>query len=182
MGKISNLLSKGMSENDKKELQQALTQLNHLNAKLTAKYTLANDLEHIKDGRTAAAKLIKSEIEQLRASINEVVQLKTELKLEIQNILSLKQKIDNFIQDIKQYRITNLFYLPINSEGKYAPHELGYIAVLDKTFSLPRSALNISQHVRSLNQFFSYLFTFKLSIHLCRFHDKVDRDQNICFS
>lgn len=101
MGKISNLLSKGMSENDKKELQQALTQLNHLNAKLTAKYTLANDLEHIKDGRTAAAKLIKSEIEQLRASINEVVQLKTELKLEIQNILSLKQKIDNFKETIE---------------------------------------------------------------------------------
>lgn len=93
-----------------------------------------------------------------------------------------QQKIDNFIQDIKQYRITNLFYLPIDSEGKYAPHEPGYIAVLDKTFSLPRSALDISQHVRSLNQFFSYLFTFKLSIHLCRFHDKVDRDQNICFS
>ena len=103
MGKISNLLSKGMSENDKKELQQALTQLNHLNAKLTAKYTLANDLEHIKDGRTAAAKLIKSEIEQLRASINEVVQLKTELKLEIQNILSLKQKIDNFKNKIEEF-------------------------------------------------------------------------------
>ena len=103
-------------------------------------------------------------------------------QLKLQQSGASQQKIDNFIQDIKQYRITNLFYLPINSEGKYAPHELGYIAVLDKTFSLPRTALNISQHVRSLNQFFSYLFTFKLSIHLCRFHDKVDRDQNICFS
>lgn len=101
MGKISNLLSKGMSENDKKELQQALTQLNHLNAKLTAKYTLANDLEHIKDGRTAAAKLIKTEIEQLKSSINEVDQLKTELKLEVQNILSLKQKIDDFKETIE---------------------------------------------------------------------------------
>ena len=87
------------------------------------------------------------------------------IQLKLQQSGASQQKIDNFIQDIKQYRITNLFYLPINSEGKYAPHELGYIAVLDKTFSLPRSALNISQHVRSLNQFFliflhlSFLFT-----------------------
>jgi hypothetical protein len=91
------------------------------------------------------------------------------------------QKISNVIRDIKQYKITNLFYLPIDSEGNYDPHGSGYVAVLDKTFSLPRHVLDISQHVRSLNQFFSYLFTFKLSIHLCRFHDKVDRDQNICF-
>lgn len=92
------------------------------------------------------------------------------------------QKINNFIEDIKKYRITNLFYLPIDSEGKYAPHGKGYVASLDKTFSLPRHLLHIDQHVKSLNQFFSYLFTFKLSINFCRFHDKVDRDENICFS
>ncbi|MEQ1448084.1 hypothetical protein ABLT89_14370 [Acinetobacter schindleri] len=104
----------------------------------------------------------------------------------IENILlangTSRQKVNNFIEDIKKYRITNLFYLPMDSEGKYAPHEKGYVVSLDKTFSLPRQFLNIEQHIKSLNQFFSYLFTFKLSIHFCRFHDKVDRDENICFS
>ena len=72
MGKLGNLILKGMSDSEKKELQQALSQLSQLNAKLTAKYTLVNDLELITDGRTAAARLIKPEIEQLRNSINEV--------------------------------------------------------------------------------------------------------------
>lgn len=81
-----------------------------------------------------------------------------------------------------QYKITNLFHLPIDSEGKYAPHEKGYIVQLDKAFYLPRSLLDIRQHIRSLNQFFSYLFTFQISVNLCRFHDKVDRDENVCFS
>lgn len=101
MGKLGNLISKGMSDSEKKELQQALSQLSQLNAKLTAKYTLANDLELITDGRTAAARLIKTEIEQLRDSINEVAQLKIELKTEIQNILILKQQVDSFKQMIE---------------------------------------------------------------------------------
>ena len=90
-----------MSDSEKKELQQALSQLSQLNAKLTAKYTLVNDLELITDGRTAAARLIKPEIEQLRNSINEVAQLKIELKTEIQNILILKQQVDSFKQMIE---------------------------------------------------------------------------------
>ena len=109
------------------------------------------------------------------------------LSLEKYEILLLKkginqQKIESFIDNVKKYRITNLFYLPIDENGKYSPHGKGYIVSLDKAFSLPRQALDINQHIRSLNQFFSYLFSFQISVNLCRFHDKVDRDQNICFS
>ena len=93
-----------------------------------------------------------------------------------------EQELKNFNQNLMQYKITNLFHLPIDSEGKYAPHEKGYIIQLDKAFYLPRSLLDIRQHIRSLNQFFSYLFTFQISVNLCRFHDKVDRDENVCFS
>lgn len=91
-----------------------------------------------------------------------------------------KERVDQFILSLKKYQITNLFHLPIDENGAYEPHGKGYIVTLDKAFSLPRNLLDVKQHMRSLNQFFSYLFTFQLSLHLCRFHDKVDRNQNIC--
>lgn len=93
-----------------------------------------------------------------------------------------EDELKSFNQNLMQYKITNLFHLPIDSNGKYAPHEKGYIVQLDKAYSLPRIVLDIKQHIRSLNQFFSYLFTFQISVNLCRFHDKVDRDDNTCFS
>ncbi|EMT0931083.1 hypothetical protein ABT260_003060 [Acinetobacter baumannii] len=92
-----------------------------------------------------------------------------------------EDRVQQFISNVKRYKITNLFHLPINEEGEYEPHGKGYIVALDKAFSLPRNVLNIKQHLKSLNQFFSYLFTFHLSIHLCRFHDKVDRNENKCY-
>ncbi|MGQ1328140.1 hypothetical protein ACT4ZY_13965 [Acinetobacter baumannii] len=92
-----------------------------------------------------------------------------------------EQELKSFYENLKQYKITNLFHLPIDSDGKYAPHEKGYIVQLDKSFYLPRRLLDLKQHIRSLNQFFSYLFTFQISVNLCRFHDKVDRDENICY-
>lgn len=92
-----------------------------------------------------------------------------------------EQEIKNFNDNLKQYKITNLFHLPIDEDGTYTPFGKGYIVQLDKAFSLPRRLLDLSQHVKSLNQFFSYLFTFQLSVNLCRFHDKVDRDANVCF-
>lgn len=103
----------------------------------------------------------------------------------IENILlssgASEEKIKNLTEDIKKYRVTNLFHLPIDSKGSYAPDEKGYVVSLDKTFSIPRKLIGIERHIKSLNQFFSYLFTFKLSLHFCRFHDKVDRDENICY-
>ncbi|RZJ23436.1 hypothetical protein [Acinetobacter sp. UBA3106] len=69
MGKIRDILSAGMTASERKEVQQALRQLSELHGKLSATYTLADNLEHITDGRTAAAKLIKSEIESLQLEI-----------------------------------------------------------------------------------------------------------------
>ncbi len=92
-----------------------------------------------------------------------------------------KERIEQFVTNVKRYQITNLFHLPINDKGEYEPHGKGYIVALDKAFSLPRSLLDVKQHLRSFNQFFSYLFTFQLSIHFCRFHDKVDRNENTCY-
>jgi len=91
------------------------------------------------------------------------------------------ERVDQFLLNVKKYQTTNLFHLPINENGEYEPHGKGYIVALDKAFSLPRSLLNVKQHLKSLNQFFSYLFTFHLSLHLCRFHDKVDRNTNVCY-
>lgn len=92
-----------------------------------------------------------------------------------------EDRVEQFVSNVKGYKITNLFHLPINDKGDYEPHGKGYIVALDKAFSLPRDLLNVKQHLKSLNQFFSYLFSFQLSIHLCRFHDKVDRNENKCY-
>jgi len=91
------------------------------------------------------------------------------------------EKIKQFSNNLRKYKITNLFHLPIDDKGQYAPDGKGYLVQLDKAFSLPRTVLDINQHLKSLNQFFSYLFTFQLSVNLCRFHDKVDREENICY-
>ena len=79
------------------------------------------------------------------------------------------------------YRVSNLFFLPIDEEFKYSREGKGYFVSLDKAFSLPRDILSVAQRVRSFNQFDSYLFTFQISINFCRFHDKVDRDANKSF-
>ncbi|WP_180015190.1 hypothetical protein [Acinetobacter sp. YH16031] len=98
MGKIRDMLSSGMTDGERKEVEQALRQLSALHGKLSAKYTLADNLEHITDGRTAAAKLIKSEIESLQLEIHEIKEQKKQLSLEISELLDLKNKVS----DIKQ--------------------------------------------------------------------------------
>lgn len=92
----------------------------------------------------------------------------------IENILlssgASEEKIKNLTEDIKKYRVTNLFYLPIDSKGSYAPDEKGYVVSLDKTFSIPRKLISIERHIKSLNQFFltyshlNFLFIFVVSM------------------
>jgi DNA repair exonuclease SbcCD ATPase subunit len=96
VGKITEIFSTGLNESDRQELESLLQQLNHVNAKLTAKYELRNDLKQITDGRQAAAKIIKDEIELLRGEITNVTDLKDSLKTEINELLELK----NNVQDI----------------------------------------------------------------------------------
>lgn len=92
-----------------------------------------------------------------------------------------EHRIKSFHDNLMNYKISNLFYLPIDENFCYSRSSKGYFASLDKAFSLPRNILNLDQHIRSLNQFSSYLFTFQISVNFCRFHDKVDRDANLCF-
>lgn len=86
------MLSTGMTQAERKEVQQALRQLSELHGKLSTTYTLADNLEHITDGRTAAAKLIKGEIEVLQLEIQEIKNQKNQLNSEITELLELKHK------------------------------------------------------------------------------------------
>ena len=92
-----------------------------------------------------------------------------------------EKKINDFYENLISYQLSHLFYLPIDEEFNYSREGKGYFVALDRAFSLPRYVLDLNQHVKSLNQFGSYLFTFQISVNLCRFHDKVDRDAGICF-
>lgn len=90
-------------------------------------------------------------------------------------------RIQSFCTNLMSYRVSNLFYLPLDENFEYSREGKGYFVSLDKAFSLPRDVLSLNQRVKTFNQFSSYLFTFRLSTNFCRFHDKVDRDANICF-
>lgn len=95
MGKIRDMLSTGMTQTERKEVEQALKQLSALHGKLSSKYTLADNLEHITDGRTAAAKLIRAEIEQLQTEIVVVKAQKKQLILEFQELQQLKNEVSS---------------------------------------------------------------------------------------
>lgn len=82
-------------------------------------------------------------------------------------------KISSKISSIKQQRVTSLFYLP-----KGGCLEADYIAVLDDLHSLPAPRFYRNTDKRkefTLSQAGFYLFLLKLSIHFCRFHEKVFR-------
>lgn len=102
MGKIRDILSTGMTQAERKEVEQALKQLSALHGKLSSTYTLADNLEHITDGRTAAAKLIRAEIEQLQTEIVEVKAQKKQLILEFQELQQLKNEVSS-LKSLMEY-------------------------------------------------------------------------------
>ncbi|WP_425917015.1 coiled-coil domain-containing protein [Acinetobacter sp. TSRC1-2] len=108
MGKIRDMLSSGMTDGERKEVEEALRQLSALHGKLSAKYTLADNLEHITDGRTAASKMIKGEIEQLQADIQDAKALKNQLQSELDELLQLKLEISS-LKDMIEYKYEDGF-------------------------------------------------------------------------
>lgn len=83
----------------------------------------------------------------------------------------IKKKFIN----IKSQRITNILYLPAG-----ANIEKDCIALLDKTVSIPFLAFANEENkakLVTLNQLGHYILSFKLSIHFCRLHEAVNRDQ-----
>ncbi|HEY1028344.1 MAG TPA: hypothetical protein VGE28_12055 [Pseudomonas sp.] len=84
-----------------------------------------------------------------------------------------EQAIQQKLRDIRAQRSTSFFFLP--SQGVL---DEDYAAWLSDAHSMPMKSFLDSearQKVFTLNMTGFYLFLFKLSIHFCRFHEKVDR-------
>ncbi len=88
-----------------------------------------------------------------------------------------ESQIDSKFEAIKKQKVTSLFYLP--TIGNFPES----IVIFDDVRSLPMSYFQVKKSskeikkVFTLSQFGFYLFLFKISIHFCRFHEKVLRDK-----
>lgn len=84
-----------------------------------------------------------------------------------------EEKINNRIQSIREQKVTTMFYLPSG-----AILEDDYVALLDDLHTMPLKAFE-SKRERTkqftLSQVGFYLFLLKLSVHFCRFHEKLVR-------
>ncbi|ROU03475.1 hypothetical protein [Histidinibacterium lentulum] len=81
------------------------------------------------------------------------------------------EKVASRLTDIKAQRVTNMFYIPADG-----PLDEDHVALLDDLHSMP-----IEVHRSEAEKLFTlsmagfYLFVFKLSVHFCRLHEKVNR-------
>ncbi|WP_284090934.1 hypothetical protein [Acinetobacter pittii] len=111
---MKKIFSKSLDPQDEQKLRSLLNSLNELNKSLTAKYTLRNDLEAITDGRSAAAKLIKEEIDALRLETQQLKVQKEQLIDDLNSLSELKQNTEELKQILQQnYKpnVTLLNYL-----------------------------------------------------------------------
>ncbi|MBK0408554.1 hypothetical protein JD510_18805 [Acinetobacter pittii] len=111
---MKKIFSKSLDSQDEQKLRSLLNSLNELNKSLTAKYTLRNDLEAITDGRSAAAKLIKEEIDALRLETQQLKVQKEQLIDDLNSLSELKQDTEELKQILQQnYKpnVTLLNYL-----------------------------------------------------------------------
>lgn len=93
----------------------------------------------------------------------------------LQNQGVAEEKLASKIQAIIDQRITSMIYFP-----KGGGLDEDYVALLDDMHSIPSDVFFKQQQrkkIFTLSQIGYYLFIFKLSIHFCRFHDKVIRDE-----
>ncbi|AVP33292.1 hypothetical protein EA762_03875 [Acinetobacter pittii] len=111
---MKGVFSKSLDPKDEQKLKNLLNELDQLNKSLTAKYTLRNDLEAITDGRSAAAKLIKEEIDALRLETQQLKVQKEQLIDDLNSLSKLKQDTEELQQILQQnYKpnVTLLNYL-----------------------------------------------------------------------
>lgn len=95
-----------------------------------------------------------------------------------------KNKIDSFIVDLKNNRISNLFFLPQKKVGNKILLKESFVR-FDINTTIPISDLNKNYNKNYINKngdrIFSfsnygfYLFLIKISIHYCRFREGVFR-------
>lgn len=87
-----------------------------------------------------------------------------------------KAQIDSLLSDLRNQKLTNVFYLPPNPLN-----DLEYLVFLDKICWFPSSEFvkkmpNIQkERFISLTNWAYYLFIFKLSVHFCRVPEEVER-------
>lgn len=84
-----------------------------------------------------------------------------------------EERIRSKFQSIKKQEVTSLFYLPASGDLEES------IILLDNLHSLPVRYFQEEtsrKKVFTLSQIGFYLFLFKLSIHFCRFHENLQRD------
>ncbi|WP_303299550.1 hypothetical protein [Acinetobacter pittii] len=111
---MKKIFSKSLDSQDEQKLRSLLNSLNELNKSLTAKYTLRNDLEAITDGRSAAAKLIKEEIDALRLETQQLKVQKEQLIDDLNSLSELKQNTEELkliLQQNYKPNVTLLNYL-----------------------------------------------------------------------
>jgi len=107
--------------------------------------------------------------------------------LETEKVFSTQNDLNNHLASIKKQEITNIFFLPkANKKADDEDVVLGMpyegIAFLDKACScdndsVKRTDLN-KRRLFSLSDYGFYMFLLKISIHLTRIHEKVERGQN----
>ena len=82
-------------------------------------------------------------------------------------------KIENHISDLKQQKITQIIFLPANSQMEDS------IVFLDKIYHVDNRFINRDtledQRLFSLSDYGFYMLIFKLSIHFSRIQEKVNR-------
>jgi hypothetical protein len=97
-----------------------------------------------------------------------------------------QQKIDSFVNNLKENRISNLFYLPEKRIGQDVILEESFVRFdINATLPLPlfsRSIYNNSyapegDRLVSFSNYGFYLFLIKLSLHYCRFREGVFRNE-----
>jgi hypothetical protein len=81
-------------------------------------------------------------------------------------------QIDSRLYDLRRQHMTQIFYLPERSDVIEES-----IVVLDNVHTHPRGDFHeeTNSKVFTLNQHAFYIFLMKLSIHLCRFNEKIAR-------
>ena len=83
-------------------------------------------------------------------------------------------RVESVINSIKAQHITNIFYLPKHPNSSL---QEDYIVFFDKLSSIPSKYMKTAEEkVFTLSQFGFYMLLFKLSVHFCRFHEGVSRD------
>ncbi|WP_368571972.1 hypothetical protein [Acinetobacter junii] len=166
---MKGVFSKSLDPKDEQKLKNLLNELDQLNKSLTAKYTLRNDLEAITDGRSAAAKLIKEEIDALRLETQQLKVQKEQLIDDLNSLSELKQNTEELKQILQQnYKpnVTLLNYLKqfmteekiTELESKASKIEHLYSNFYDKSSSEQNKVDQINEIYLKADTFNKYFF------------------------